>query len=165
GKRQGRLLRSHDMGTRVRFKTWLESVEKLEAGFHHSMLVEAAAHTSFQAPLPPELSFLAGRFVDLGFENLGLGPQRFNDFLRAFSSAGVAVPNTSWRLRYVYPYAVAEPADGSEQETLPEWWKEAVLVTDDQFVPTWVGKRVRADQTAGFNLQGYRDAGEALVPP
>ena len=128
-------------------------------------LAEAAAHTSFVAPLPSELSFLAGRFVDLGFENLGLGPQKFNDFLRAFSGTGVALPNTTWRLRFAYPYAVVEPVDGSEQETLPTWWKEAVLVTDDQFVPTWVGKRVRPDQLAGFSLQGYRDAGEALVPP
>lgn len=153
------------MGTMVKFKTWLESVEKLEAGFHGSMLAEAAAHTSFQAPLPPELSFLDGRFVDLGFENLGLGPKRFNDYLRAFSGGGVAVPNTTWRLRFAYPHAVVEPADGSEPEILPDWWKEAVLVTDDQFKPTWVGKRVRPDQTAGFNLQGYRDVGQGLAPP
>jgi hypothetical protein len=129
------------------------------------MLMEAAAHTSFQAPLPPELSFLTGGFVDLGFENLGLGPQRFNDYLRAFSGTGVAVPHTTWRLRFAYPFAVAEAADGNEQETLPDWWKAAVLVTDDQFVPTWVGKRVRPDQTAGFDLQNYRDVGEGLVPP
>ena len=151
------------MGTRVRLKTWLESVDRLEPGFRQPMLVEAAAHTSFRAPLPPELSFLAGRFVDLGFENLG--PQRFNDFLRAFSGTGIAVPHTSWRLRFAYPQALVEPADGGEQETLPDWWREAVLVTDDQFVPTWAGKRVRPDQTAGFNLQGYRDVGEGLVPP
>jgi hypothetical protein len=95
------------------------------------MLCEAAAHTSFPAPLPPELSFLSGRFVDMGFENLGLGPQKFNDLLRAFSGNGVAVPNTKWRLRFAYPYAVAEPADRTEQETLSPWWREAVLVTDD----------------------------------
>jgi hypothetical protein len=149
----------------VRFRTWLDSVERLEVGFRKPLLVEAAAHTSFRAPLPAELSFLAGRFVDLGFANLGLGPQKFNDLLRAFSGTGVAVPKGHWRLRFAYPFAVVEPADGSEQETLPDWWKEAVLVTDDLFVPTWVGKRVRPDQTAGFNLQGYRDVGEALVPP
>ncbi|HZU38699.1 MAG TPA: hypothetical protein VFA18_22420 [Gemmataceae bacterium] len=153
------------MGTRLRVKTWLDSVERLEPGFRDSMLVEAAAHTSFQPPLPSELSFLTGRFVDMGFENLGLGPQKFNDLLRAFSGTGVAVPHTSWRLRFTYPYAVVEPAVGSEQQTLPDWWKEAVLVTDDQFKPTWVGKRVRPDQTAGFNLQGYRDVGEGMVPP
>jgi hypothetical protein len=152
------------MGTMVRFKTWLESVERLEADLHESMLMEAV-HTPFQTPLPQELSFLAGRFVDLGFENLGLGPTKFNDFLRAFSGTGVAVPNTNWRLRFAYPFAVAEPADGSEQETLPDWWKEAVLVTDDQFLLTWVGKRVRPDQTAGFNLQGDRDVGAGLVLP
>jgi hypothetical protein len=149
----------------MRFKTWLDAVERLDAGVRRPMLIEAAAHASFQAPLPAELAFLTGRFVDLGFENLGLGPQKFNDFLRAFSGAGLAVPNTKWRLRFAYPYAVVEPTDGTEPETLPAWWKEAVLVTDDRFVPTWVGKRVRPDQTAGFNLQGYRDAGEALVPP
>jgi len=148
-----------------RFKTWLDSVEKLEAGVRESLLCEVAAHTSFQVPLPPELSFLAGRFVDLGFENLGLGAQKFNDFLRAFSGTGIAVPHTTWRLRFAYPYAVVELADGSEKETLPDCWKEAVLVTDDHFIPTWVGKRVRPDQTSGFNLQTYRDAGEGLVPP
>jgi len=148
-----------------RFKTWLDSVERLDVGYRASMLCEAAAHTSFQVPLPPELSFLAGRFVDLGFENLGMGPQKYNDFLRAFSGTGVAVPNSTWRLRFAYPYAVVEPADGSERETLPDRWKEAVLVTDDHFIPTWIGKRVRPDQTAGFNLHGYRDLGEALVPP
>ncbi len=152
------------MGTLVKFKTWLDSVERLDKAFRRPMLIEAAAHTSFQPPLPPELSFLAGRFVDLGFENLGLGPTKFNDFLRAFSGAGIAVPKTAWRLRFAYPYAVVEPANGSEQETLPDWWKEAVLVTDDQFTPTWVGKRVRPDQTAGFNLHGYRDVGEGFVP-
>jgi hypothetical protein len=149
----------------VKFKTWLEAVDNLEAGFRKPMLIEAAAHTSFQAPLPPELAFLDGRFVDLGFENLGLGQAKFNDLLRAFSGTGVVVPHTTWRLRFAYPSAVVEPADGSEQETLPYWWKEAVLVTDNQFVPTWVGKRVRADQTAGFNLQGYQDVGEGLLPP
>jgi hypothetical protein len=147
------------------FKTWLDSVDRLEVGYRQSMLLEAAAHTSFHAPLPSELAFLAGRFVDMGFENLGLGPKKFNDILRAFSGTGVAVPLTQWRLRFAYPYAVAELADGSEPETLPDWWKEAVLVTDNQFRPTWVGKRVRPDQTAGFNLQGFRDVGEALVPP
>jgi hypothetical protein len=149
----------------VRFRTWLDSVERLEVGFRKALLVEAAAHTSFQAPLPAELSFLAGRFVDMGFENLGLWTQKFNDILRAFSGTGVAEPKGNWRLRFAYPFAVVEPADGNEQETLPDWWKKAVLVTDDQFVPPWVGKRVRSDQTAGFNLQGYRDVGEALVPP
>jgi len=152
------------MGTRIKVKTWLEAVERLDAGFRRPMLMEAAAHTSFQPPLPPELSFLTGRFVDLGFENLGLGPQKFNDLLRAFSGAGVAVPSTTWRLRFAYPYAVVEPADGSEPETLPVWWKEAVLVTD-HFIPTWVGKRVRPDQTAGFNLLNHRDVGEGVVPP
>jgi hypothetical protein len=149
----------------VRFRTWLESVEKLETGFHKPLLVEAAAHTSFLPPLPTQLSFLAGRFVDLGFENLGLGPQKCNDLLRAFSGTGVAVSPMNWGLRFAHPYAVVEPTDGSEKEILPDWWREAVLVTDDQFVPTWVGKRVRPDQTVGFNLQGYRDVGEALVPP
>lgn len=91
------------MGNVVRFKTWLESVESLEAGFRDPMLVEAAAHTSFPGPLPPELSLLAGRFVDLGFEHLGLGPQKFNDLLRAFSGTGLAVPHTNWRLRFAYP--------------------------------------------------------------
>jgi hypothetical protein len=125
------------------------------------MLVEAAAHTSFRAPLPPELSFLAGRLVGLGFENLGLGPQRFNDFLRAFSGTGIAVPNTSWRLRFAYPQALVEPADGSEQETLPDWRREAVLVTDNPFVPTGVGKRFVPTRRPGSICKATGTSGKA----
>jgi hypothetical protein len=58
----------------IKFRTWLESLERLEPGFQQPMLIEAARHVFFQRPLPPELLILAGRFVDLGFENLGLVP-------------------------------------------------------------------------------------------
>jgi hypothetical protein len=47
---------------------------------------------------------------------------------------------------------------------LPTWWKEGVLVTDNQGVPTWVGKKVRTDQTASMDLQEYKDSGEGLTP-
>jgi hypothetical protein len=147
------------------FKTWLECIEvnRFDEATVNMMLQEAP-RTCFTGPFPPDLAFLDGRFVGLGFENLGIDQQKHNDLLRALSGTGVAVPGTPHRLRFVYPYAVIEPVDGSEKATLPKWWKQAVLVVVDQVVPTWVGKRVRPQQIAGFNLQGYKDVGEGLVP-
>jgi hypothetical protein len=83
----------------------------------------------------------------------------------AFGGTGVCIPGTPLRMRFAYPHTEIEPVDGSETATLPTWWKEGVLVTDDQGVPTWVGKKVRTDQTAGIDLRAYKDSGEGLTPP
>jgi hypothetical protein len=86
----------------------------------------------------------------------------------AFGGTGVVVPDTRWRLRFAYlrgPSSVVEPVDGMEQATLPEYWRQAVLVMGNADRATWIGKRVRPDQRAGFDLQGYQDTGEGLVPP
>jgi hypothetical protein len=68
-------------------------------------------------------------------------------------------------MRFTYPHAVIEPVDGSETATLPTCWKEGVLVTDDRGVATWARKKVRPDQTTGFDLQPYKESGEGLTPP
>jgi hypothetical protein len=106
-----------------------------------------------------------GRFVDLGFENLGLSAPEYRAMLLGFGGSGVCIPGAQWRMRFAYPHAVIEPVDGSETTTLPSCWKEGVLVVDDQGVPSWVGKKVRPDQTGGFDLQQYQDTGEGLTPP
>ena len=154
------------MAIDLKFKTWLERVEsnRFDAWTKEHMIKEMS-HTYFTGYLPPELMFLQGRFVDLGFENLGLSSQDHRKIMLAFGGTGVCIPGTQLRMRFAYPHAEIEPIDGSESATLPSWWKEGVLVTDNQAVPTWVGKKVRPDQTTGFDLQGYKDAEEGLTPP
>src|SRR5260221_188810 len=122
----------------MRTKTWLEAIENLDPSVHDFML-QATAYTFFRGELPPDFAFLGRILLNLGFEHLDLEAKDYNDLLRAFASTGVVVPNTEFRLRFVYPHSVVELADGTEQATLPKWWKEGVLVSDDNFIPTWVG--------------------------
>src|SRR5262245_11653730 len=141
------------MPVKLEAATWLERVDanRFDAWTRERMISEMP-HTFFLGLLPAALAFLQGRFVDLGFENLGLSPQNTRSIMQAFGGSGVCIPGTGVRMRFVYPHAAIEPTDGSETATLPEHWKECVLVADDQGVPTWVGKKVRPDQTAGFDL-------------
>jgi hypothetical protein len=153
------------MPVKTKSQTWLERLvaNRFDEWTRERMVTEMP-HTYFNGILPLVLAFLQGRFVDLGFKNLGLSSQDHREIMLSFGGTGVAIPGTSFRMRFVYPHAEIEPIDGSESATLPVWWKEGVLVMDDQSVPTWVGKRVRPDQIAGFDLQGYQDAGEGLTP-
>jgi hypothetical protein len=154
------------MAIDVQLKTWLERVEANHFDdWTKERMIEEMPHTYFIGYLPLALAFLQGRFVDLGFENLGLSSPEQRAIMLAFGGTGVCIPDTQLRMRFAYPHAVIEPVDGSETATLPTWWKEGVLVTDDEGVPTWVGKKVRTDQTAGMDLQGYKDSGEGLTPP
>jgi hypothetical protein len=154
------------MAIDVQFKTWLERVEANRFDdWTKEQMIKEMPHTYFLGYLPLALAFLQGRFVDLGFENLGLSSLEHRAIMLAFGGRGVCIPGTQLRMRFAYPHAVIEPVDGTETATLPAWWKEGVLVTDDQGVPTWVGKKVRPDQTAGINLQQYKDSGEGLTPP
>jgi len=147
-------------------RTWLERVEANRFDdWTKERIVKEMPHTYFIGNLPLVLAFLQGRFVDLGFENLGLSPSDYRAIMLGFGGNGVCLPGTQWRMRFAYPHAVIEPVDGSETATLPAWWKEGVLVIDDQGLPTWVGKKVRPDQTTGFDLQQYKDSGEGLTPP
>jgi hypothetical protein len=147
-------------------RTWLERVEANRFdGWTREQMIKEAPHTYFIGLLPVALAFLQGRFVDLGFENLGLASPEYRALMLGFGGTGVCIPGTQLRMRFAYPHAVIEAVDGSETATLPDCWKEGVLVTNDQGVPTWVGKKVRPDQTAGFDLQQYKDSGEGLTPP
>lgn len=149
-----------------KFKTWLERMESNQFNeWTQNIMLKEAPHTAFTGILPSELAFLNGRFVDMGFENLGFNQQQQNDLLRAFSGTGVVVPGTQYKLRFVYPNAVIEVIDGSEKAVLQNWWKEAVLVANDQAVPTWIGNRVRPDQVAGYDLTNYKNVGEGCISP
>lgn len=154
------------MSVELRCKTWLERLEfdRFDDWTKERMIAEMP-HTYFKGFLPLALMILQGKFVDLGFENLGLSSSDHRKIMLAFGGTGVCIPDTQYRMRFVYPHAEIELIDGSETASLPSWWKEGVLVIDDHEVPAWVGKRVRLDQTAGFDLQSYKDAGEGLTPP
>jgi hypothetical protein len=154
------------MAIELKSESWLERLEaKRFDEWTKAQMVNEMPHTYFLGFLPAALVFLQGRFVDLGFENLGLPSEEHHKILLAFGGTGVRIPGTSLRMRFAYPHSEIESTDGSETAILPTWWKEAVLVVDDQGVPTWVGKRVRPDQTAGFDLRGYKDAGEGWTRP
>lgn len=154
------------MAIAVALRTWLERVEARRFDdWTKEHMIKEMPHTYFVGLLPVALAFLQGRFVDLGFENLGLSPQEHRAIMLAFGGTGVCIPGTQLRMRFAYPHAVIEPVDGSETATLPPCWKECVLVTNDQGLPTWVGKKVRPDQTTGFDLKQYKDSGEGLTPP
>jgi hypothetical protein len=154
------------MSMAVGFRTWLERVEANRFDdWTKQRMIDEMPHTYFLGYLPFALAFLQGRFVDLGFENLGLSAPEYRALALGFGGSGICIPGTLLRMRFAYPHAVIEAVDGSETATLPMCWKEGVLVVDDQGLPTWVGKRVRPDQTAGFELQHYQDSGEGLTPP
>jgi hypothetical protein len=158
--------RENMMAIEVQSKTWLERVEANRFDdWTKEHMIKEMPHTYFIGYLPLALAFLQGRFVDLGFENLGLSSLEHRAIMLAFGGTGVRIPGTQLRMRFAYPHAVIEPVDGGETATLPTWWREGVLVTDDQGIPTWVGKKVRPDQTAGIDLQQYKDLGEGLTPP
>jgi len=142
--------------------TWLEVIEALDPAVHDEMLRETA-RTIFRGPLPDEFQFLMPGFVDLGFEHLDLSPQEYGVLLRSFCSTGVAVPGTDRRMRYLYPHTVVECADGSENSTLPQTWKQAVLVLGDRCQPTWIGKTLVRTRPAAFDLTGYCDVGDGWV--
>jgi hypothetical protein len=143
-------------------RTWLEAIEKLDPEIHQDMLKDTQ-RTIFRGDLPEDLNFLDGRWVDLGFENLGLESQRLIAILRAFCSSGAAAYGTHWRLRFLYPFAVIELADGSEAETLPANWKEGVIVWGDDDPPTWIGERARQRSFSLFDLDGYVQIGKGWV--
>jgi hypothetical protein len=150
----------------VGLRNWLERFDASRFdGWTKERMLNETPHTYFLGYLPVALAFLQGRFVDLGFENLGLSSPEYRALVLGFGGSGVSIPGTLLRMRFAYPHAVIEPVDGSETATLPICWKEGVLVVDDQGLPTWVGKKVRPDQTAGFDLQQYQDSGEGLAPP
>jgi hypothetical protein len=138
----GTLAKENIMAIAVAWRTWLERLEANRFDdWTKEHMIKEMPHTYFLGYLPIALAFLRGRFVDLGFENLGLSAPEYRASVLGFGGSGVCIPGTQLRMRFAYPHAVIEPVDGSEKATLPTCWKEGVLVVDDRGVPTWVGKK------------------------
>jgi hypothetical protein len=101
----------------------------------------------YDKSLPPEFNFLSGAMTDLGFENLSLDRHDLWKLHKALAGTGIAIPHSRYRVRLTpMSWLIIEPKDGSEAATLPENWKQAILVLghNDEF--TWVGRLVRQDQ-------------------
>ena len=130
-------------------KLWVESIKHFDPEIQDMLLTEQP-HTRLPGHLPTELKVLGGPdcMTDLGFENLGLSKPELKEVYLAFSSAGVIIPGSSWRLRNERPlHTVVEPVDPAVNTvTLPLHWLEAVLVYGPDDVLRFVGRRVRADQ-------------------
>ena len=91
-------------------KTYLESISHFSEAVREE-LIKWSTRTRFPQ-VPAELSFLRPGFVDLGFENLGLGDEEHKALLLAFCGDGVAVPGTPYKLRFtgMAMSTVVEPA-------------------------------------------------------
>ena len=125
-----------------------------------------APHAEFQQ-VPPELSFLQGD-VDLGFENLGLTPHEQNGLKAAFRGNGVAVPETTFKLRQLpnSPVGVVELSTGQEL-ALPANWKQGAYTLRGN-VFTYIGKRVRRNDQLPPNFEPaidprYSDVGDGHI--
>lgn len=146
--------------------TWLDAIASRDFGYWaRAMLVTEAQRTRLRGDLPPGFGFLSRAFVDLGFDRLGLTDAGLDAVLRAFVGAGVVVPSTPYRLRFIRPVlSVVEPADGGEAATLPAHWSQGVLVVGRGEKFTWIGKRVPRGWLTRTALRDYEDAGEGWVP-
>lgn len=131
------------------------------------MLIQEAQRTHFTGSLPDGFAFLRGAFVDLGFQHLGLDDHELRKVRLAFVGTGVAIPGRTYRLRNARSLlSVVEPADGSEQATLPVHWRQGVLVLGHDDRHNWIGKGVPGEWIAGVDLTAYADAGDgwSLLP-
>jgi hypothetical protein len=113
------------------------------------MLVKEAPHTSF-GTVPPELNFLKGGIVDLGFENIP-DKQLAKTIYRAFTQTGVRIPGTNYKMRAEFGMiAKIEQAKPNEElPTLPPEWAEYVHVIDANTHKTlYVGSKLGVHQHA-----------------
>ena len=87
------------MASAVTSKTWLERLEANRFDdWTKERMIEEMPHTYFLGLLPIALAFLQGRFVDLGFENLGLSAPEHRALVLGFGGSGVCIPGTQLRL-------------------------------------------------------------------
>src|ERR1051326_227413 len=134
------------MASAVALNTWLERLEANHFDdWTKERMIKEMPHTYFLGYLPAALAFLQGRFVDLGFENLGLSAPEYRALVLGFGGTGLCIPGTQFRMRFAYPHAVIESVDGSETATLPACWKEGVLVIDDQAYVGWKKSSARSE--------------------
>lgn len=128
----------------MNFRLWLESVEPSP---ERQMVLLEAPHTRIVGDLPAGFDFLKGEFVDLGFEDLPLPQPEKMAVYRAFMGKGVGVPGTHFRLRQDFPGStLVEPADGTEQASLPDEWRGAVVVIGDGNDILYAGDLVNSER-------------------
>lgn len=145
--------------------TWLAAIDARGFdGWTRATLVTEAQRTRFPGHPPEGFEFLAGGFVDLGFGHLELGADELVAVRLAFVGSGVVVPKTGHRLRNVRPgSSVVEPTAGGEEATLPENWRQGVLVIGDDAAFTWIGERVAGERVGGVDRPCRRNAGDGWV--
>jgi hypothetical protein len=145
-------------------KTYRDTLQHLDP-WSRGVCINEAMLTHFVAPVPEELAFLSGGLADLGFDNLDLPPQEQNKILLAFVGRGVRVPGTPYRLRNWGITSLIEAADGGEKATLPDGWRQALLVpTRDHDGFTWVGRRVPRNQIGDVGFRRYEAVADGWVP-
>jgi hypothetical protein len=147
------------------FKTWLQAIDANKFGpWTREMLIREAQRTHFVGSLPTGFEFLRGAVADLGFDKLGLADQELNELRLAFVGTGVTIPSTSYRVRCFRPaQSVVEPADGTEQATLPVHWRQGVIVLGHHERYTWLGRLVPQDQLGGLDLGNYEEDGDGWL--
>jgi hypothetical protein len=140
-------------------RTLLESIQHMPVEIQQVILQEAPHTHFFNAANKSGLEILDATIVDLGFEDLGLQPERYQAIMQAYAGAGVRVPQTSWKIRATPRFGVVEPSNGTEV-SLPDNWQESVvsLGTGDRVL--WIGRRVRPDRTPDVDQYKMRETPE-----
>lgn len=145
----------------------LSNLNKSTKQLLEEALLREMPHTRFDRDLPTEFSFLnSGEIADLGFENLGLEDEEQLGLIRAFGAKGVRVPGTDFVLRYSGKLlkSVIERAGDGDYLSLPEHWRQGVLVIGSDDVPTWIGRRVRAEHLpASLDMSAYEEQGDGWL--
>lgn len=142
---------------------YLQKIAHLDQVIQEQIIREAP-HTTIQSHIPIELEFLEGQFVDLGFENMDLPEDQKQAIYRSFVGPGVAIPGTKWKLRYLRTgQTFVEPIGDEQILTLPDNWKQCVLVLDSTGGWAWIGKRVRPDQIGEVDWDRYEEKQDGYI--
>lgn len=152
---------------------YLDRIEHLGPVLQEALIREAP-HTRILTEIPPDLDFLAGDFIDFGFEDLPVPLPQKQLIFRAFSGDGVRVPGTHWKLRHDRPGDTKiEVALPNDEVSLPAEWPGTVVVLTGNDI-TWVGALVRPDRVGNLDMTKYdclhhgyrlRQVGPSAHPP
>ncbi len=128
-------------------RLYTESIAHLDPGIQESLLSEAPHCRIDMDTIPADLPELArADFIDLGLENQGFTKEEHGRYKLAFYGTGLAITQTKYRIRFVSSTAfVVEPADGTEELTLPKnWLRGAYTAIGNTYI--WLGKGLRPEQ-------------------
>lgn len=142
---------------------YLDKIAQLDTWSREAVIKESV-RTVFLQPIPDELAFLSGGFVDMGFARLGLTErQQWEICLCMCLDVGVRVPGTPYRMIRTHGmFTAIELAQGLEKADLPANWKQSVLVRREGW--SWIGK-LWLDWAAEFiDMSQFDDAGDGFIP-